>query len=137
MTNEFSILLRHLSGLNTDLMGAPVGILLYFAILAIGYAMKASKKVPNNVIPIVLICCGLLLWLMVAEEPNAGTSLRNWFGRNIMIGLIIPCAAWLTHRVILKRLEKKLGVFKNGDGFETEVQTKPPGTPAQQKDNAK
>lgn len=121
--------MEKLTQFNDQLMGAPAGILLFLAVIAIGYALKAWGKFPNNAIPITLLAVGVGLWLIVAPEGKAGASVREWWGRNVLIGLIISCASWLTHRLILKKIETKLGVFSNG--FDTEQEPKPPADPAQ------
>lgn len=115
-------------------MGLPSGALLFIALIGIGYALKRTHWFKNNTIPLTIMVIGLGLFLLIAPEPTKDISLRNWWGRNVLIGLIIPFASWMAHRIILKRIEKKFGLFAaNGDSDSdpvafTKDQSKPPTT---------
>lgn len=107
--------MEKLTEYNNQLLGAPGGVLLFLVVIAIGLALKMLQFFPNKAIPAVLMVIGAGLWMLLAPPPAVDASLRNWWGRNLAIGLIIPCGSWLAHKIILKRVEAKIGLFDNSD----------------------
>ena len=97
--------------LNDKLAGAPVGVLVFFVSISIGYAVKATKRIPNNIIPTCVIAAAAVLFMLGAPGAEAGTPLRVWLVCNFCVGTVVGLAAWLAHRVVLKRVEKRLGLF--------------------------
>lgn len=124
INNEAPKMFQKLAEFNGHLMGAPVGVLLFMAVIGIGYILRVWHKCPNNIIPIVQVFLGLGLWLLVCPGELNSDSLRVWWGRNLLIGIIIPTSAWLTQRAVLKKIEKKFGLFTNGDSLDSQVETK-------------
>lgn len=103
------------------LNGAPAGMLDFVLCIALGYALRWIKRFPNDAIPIVIILWGGLFLLLIAED--APVKLRIWMGRNLGIGIIIGVAAWLFHKLVLRRVEKKFGWFQDVDAAKVECQT--------------
>lgn len=119
INNEAPKVFHKLADFNGELMGAPVGVLLFLAVIGIGYILRVWHKCPNNMVPVVQLIVGMVLWLLVCPGMLKEDSVRIWWGRNLLIGIIIPCAAWLVQRSILKKVEKKFGLFTNGDSLDT------------------
>lgn len=96
---------------NAALMGAPVGVLVLLACLALGYAVKLIPVIENRWIPSIVIVGGVLLFPMLSDR--GGELLRIWLAKTTAMGLVIASLAWLVHNKVLKRLEEKLGWFKD------------------------
>jgi hypothetical protein len=96
---------------NDKLMGAPSGVIVYLCCVATAYALHLWRFFRNNTIPIATIGWGIFLFLLVCPDPTPDVSFRNWIGRNICLGIIISTAAWMTHRSVIKRFGKKLGII--------------------------
>lgn len=120
--NDVPQTFEKLAKFNEQLMGAPVGVLLFLAVIAIGYVLRVWHKCPNNLIPVLQVVMGMVLWMFVCPEMMKSDSVRVWWGRNLLIGIIIPCSAWLVQRTIIKRIEKKFGLFQNGDSLESQTE---------------
>lgn len=90
---QFDEVLRH----------APAGILVFVLCIAFGYVWRAIKVLPNRFTPLVVMLfgCGFNLAL-------------NWKGperlRFAVGGFIIGFAAWVVHRLVIKRIEDKFGM---------------------------
>lgn len=121
---------------NDKLAGAPVGVLVFFFVIAFGYVLKALRSVPNNLIPLAVICAATVLFMFGAPTKNADMATRIWLVRNFLIGFAIGFVAWMAHKLVLKRIEKKLGLFLGPDDSNPRafVNPNPPATPAQPQD---
>lgn len=97
---------------NDALLGAPVGVLVLFACVALGYALKLLPFVDNKWIPLVVIVGGMTLFPMISERA-AAEPWRVWLGKTTAFGMIVACAAWLLHNRLLKLIEQKLGWFQS------------------------
>lgn len=105
---------------NEQLNGAPFGVLIFFFVIGCGYVLKSLKRVPNNFIPFAVIVAATLLF-MLGAPARGEISLRIWLVRNFLIGFTIGFLAWLAHRLVLKRIERKLGLFAGDDPGDTAV----------------
>ena len=104
---------------NDQLAGAPIGVLIFFMCIGLGYAIKSSHRIPNNIIPTCVIVLAIALFMLGAPGQDAGVPMRVWLVRNFCIGTVIGFAAWMSHKFILKRIEKKFGLFVTEDDDET------------------
>lgn len=114
-----------------QLYGLPADLLVGLLCIVVGYVLRLIKSFPNNAIP---LCCVILgaVFLPIIEEPcPAGTTLIAWRVRNVIIGMIIGCAAWLFHRLVLKRVEDKFPWLKNllEPDAPQDTEVPPPKTP--------
>ena len=100
---------------DAKLAGAPSGLLVFALCIAAGYAWKSVKLLPNRVIPLVVMLTGAILHPILSGGDVARTA---------VIGFVIGFLAWLFHRLILKRIEDRLGVKLTED--ETDFIAKPP-----------
>lgn len=102
---------------NDKLLGLPAGGIVYLACLCVGYAVKISHKISNDWIPTWVMIFGIILFMAMAPTRNHDVELRIWLTKNASVGLIIGLAAWLTHKLFLKRVEKWLGLFDSDTEF--------------------
>lgn len=105
--------------LNDKLMGLPGGVLVFIVCIGTGYAVKLTERVHNSAIPIVVMLTGVILFALISPEKTDDAPIRIWLVKNICVGWIIGFAAWMSHKLILKRVEEKLGLFS-----EPETKTK-------------
>ncbi len=103
--------LEQLVALFDKLYHLPAYALIFVFCIALGYGLRALPKVPNAVIPWVVVLIAPLANLCTAEFFEDQTPLRIWFAKQTVIGLIVGVAAWGFHNKILSRLEEKLGLF--------------------------
>lgn len=90
-----------------QLMNAPAAILVYILCIASGYVWKMIRVLPNKFIPLVVMCIGAILLVMLTWA--AGLSIQA-ITRNAVVGFIIGFIAWLSHMFVLKKLETKFGI---------------------------
>jgi len=96
------------------------GALVFASCIAFGYLLRFIKSFPNDRIPLAVVACGAICCMCAA--PRTELELRIWLVRNLLVGIVIGFAAWLSHNLILSRIEDRLGLFApKGDG-----QTKDP-----------
>lgn len=108
--------MEKLINVNDQLMNAPAGVLVMFFTFMIGLAMKKSNKIPNNLIPISLMCFGCVIWLMCAMTKFPTGGFREWLpwlGVNICLGFTFPGLTWMLHRLVIKNLMKRFGIDDN------------------------
>lgn len=92
--------------LNSQLMNAPVGVIVGICAIAIGYTLKKAENFPNNKIPLVVIPFTALVFPIVQICADLMGTEPHPFLRipvNVLIGVIIGFASWLCHYAILKR----------------------------------
>ncbi len=89
--------------LNSDLMGAPSGVLVAIFAIALGYLLKTLPKFDNRYIPIVVVLSCTIGFMLVAPVCPPDIKAGVWRGRNFLIGFIIGFAAWTLHAQLLRR----------------------------------
>ena len=89
------------------LAGAPSGLLVFALCIAFGYLWKAIKVFPNRFTPLAVMVAGAILYPALTYAVNQSGPV--WV-RAAVVGFIIGFLAWLFHRLLLKKLEDKLGV---------------------------
>lgn len=87
------------------IQGLSAVALVFFSCIVVGYVFRFIKSFPNNGIPVVVILWGALLMMFIADPRAASMPARVWTARNISVGLIIGTVAWISHKIILSRLE--------------------------------
>ncbi len=98
---------------NESLIGAPAGLLIFILCIAMGYVWKMVRVLPNRFIPLVVMLTGAVLYpllMWTKEGPPVPVIVRN-----AILGFIVGFAAWLFHRLLLKRIEDKFGVKVDED----------------------
>jgi len=98
--------LNKLAELNDQLAGAPSGVLVFFGCIAFGYMWKWIKLLPNRFIPLAVVFSGAVLNPVLQGKYDSFATIA----RVALLGFIIGFLAWLFHRLLLKKLEDKLGV---------------------------
>lgn len=93
------------------LQGLPGVALVFLSAIVIGYAWRfiPAKWFPNQAIPVAVIVWGAFAMSLIADARASTMPLRVWILRNLIIGAVIGFAAWLTHNLILSRIEDWLG----------------------------
>lgn len=86
-----------------NLSGAPSGLLVFILCIAVGYVWKVIRVLPNRFIPLLVMLTGAGLHAALQPSPNPSIV------RAAVVGFIIGFLAWLFHRLLLKKLEDKLG----------------------------
>lgn len=94
----------------SSLSSAPTGVLVLLACLAAGYIVKFLPFVDNKWIPLIVIVVGLLSFPLLSCRPPT-EPVRVWLVRCLILGFVSSCFAWLAHNQLLKRLERRLGLF--------------------------
>ena len=96
----------YLIQLNSDLMNAPIGVIVALFSIALGYVLKMAAFFPNNRIPFVIVPFAMMSFPVVqlcadlmAKSPHPWLHIPV----NILIGGIIGFLAWTFHAQILKR----------------------------------
>lgn len=115
--------------------GLPGVALVFLSCIIAGYVWRCIpwKWFPNSVIPIIVILWGAFAQSFMADARASAMPFRVWFLRNVIVGSVIGFIAWLTHNLILTKVEDwllgqvpRLGdtmVFRKGEG------SKPPDPP--------
>jgi hypothetical protein len=106
--------LNKLVQLNDKLMNAPGGVLIIIMVAAVGLALRKWHRFPNNIVPLIQIAIGFIVWLGFAlghfPEETGFRKVMPWFSTNICIGLILPTISWAATTNIIKFVEKKYGI---------------------------
>lgn len=110
---------------NEQLMGAPAGVLVLLACIAVGYTLKLIKRFPNDGIPLAVVLCGMIFFALIAPEREFTDSLRIWIARNLILGMIIGFASWLLHNKVLWMIEEKIPWLKGADKPEEQEKPQP------------
>ena len=87
------------------IQGLSAVALVFLSCIVIGYVLRLIKSFPNEGIPVVVILWGALVMLFIADPRATTMPARVWTVRNILVGLIIGMAAWVSHKMVLSYLE--------------------------------
>lgn len=87
------------------LYGLPAAALVLLSCVAVGYVLRFIKRFPNDGIPVAVILWGAVAMSLVADSRAANMSLRVWIVRNVLVGLGIGFGAWVTHKMVLSKIE--------------------------------
>jgi hypothetical protein len=79
--------------------------LVLFSCIIVGYVLRFIKRFPNDGIPVAVILWGALAMLVLADPRASTMPARVWTMRNLCIGLVIGMIAWLSHKIILAKIE--------------------------------
>ncbi len=99
-----------LTKFNEQLVGAPVGVLIFLGVIVCGYVLRVLACFPNRFIPAAVILLSAIFFMLLA--PRGELALRIWLGRNFLIGITIGFVAWKTHRNGLSKIEDKIPFLK-------------------------
>lgn len=118
----------------TKLTTSAPPVLLFFGLIGFGYLWKVIPCYPNSRIPLGNLIVAMVLYPFIAKANlNETYSMRlPWVGalvRDEIAAICVFAAAWLFHRLILKRfLDKWIPQHTNGNG-DTKFFVKGPLTP--------
>lgn len=96
---------------------APPGILATVGVLLVGFALKRTKRFPNDMIPI---------FLMVVVGPCLFIMAKYGMARFYVEGMVCAGIVWLLHAQIWKRFAGRFFPGSVMEGFDTDEITKPP-----------
>jgi hypothetical protein len=110
------------AGVNT-LLNMPLLLIAALGLNVLGWLLKSVKVFPNQGIPATVVIAGGALgfflvpmqgpadWAFQVSDPAVADVIRR-----VGIGLVIGFAAWMLHKVALRRLENFISSkFGNGD----------------------
>ena len=106
--------MKDISEFLSSLWGLPGAVLTTLLCVAVGYALKRFKRYPNDAIPLTIMLLGAGINTLLADPMTPPLTMRLWLGKNMVIGFIAGAGAWLTHKMILKKIESMFGKA-NGD----------------------
>lgn len=108
-----------------------VGLVFALCIVA-GYCWKLAKFkcFPNDAIPAIVVLTGALAMLLVGADEPAGVSGRVWHTRQFIVGCVIGFTAWLSHALILSRVEDWISNLVPGVGKALNGKPPPPDKPS-------
>lgn len=86
----------------------PAVTLVFMACIAFGYVFRLWRWFPNEAIPTIVILTGMAAAMLLADERPQGTSLRLWHARNAFVGIAIGFIAWVSHALIVSKIEDYL-----------------------------
>lgn len=113
-----------LQGLD-KIQGLSAVALVFLSCIVVGYILRFIKSFPNEAIPVVVILWGAIIMLFIADPRASTMPARIWTARNICVGLAIGMVSWLSHKLILSRVEDFVASkFNLGN---TDFFNKPPG----------
>ena len=108
-----------------SLMGAPAALLVVLVCIAAGYVLKMIQVFPNRFIPLCVMLIGAAFLMMMTWVAKSEIPVLT---RNFCVGFVLGFIAWMLHRLVLKRIEKKFGLFASDD---TEFREKPAVKPTE------
>lgn len=94
-------------GYLNQLQGLPAVALVALACIGIGYVVRfiPDSIVPNGGIPAIVILFGAIMMSLIADSRATDMSMRVWVVRNVAVGMTIGLGAWLSHVMLISRLE--------------------------------
>lgn len=97
-----------------SLSNAPAAVLVFIMCIASGYVWRAIRVFPNRFTPLVVMLAGafLLMGLTWVSHSTAPVIMRN-----ACVGFIIGFAAWVAHRLVIKRIEDRFGKITDDTEF--------------------
>ena len=98
-------------GVLDTLYGLPGNALVALTCIVLGYVLRLVRKFPNEGIPLACILWGMVCNPLVADPASAGQSIRIWIVRNILVGAIVGAVSWLSHKLILSKLESRIPIL--------------------------
>lgn len=114
------------------IQGLSAVALIFLSCIIVGYCLRFLKKFPNDGIPVVVILWGAVAMLIIADPRASTIPARIWTARNLCVGLVIGFVAWVSHKIILSRIEDFIASKIPGSGNttffsrkDTDVLTKP------------
>lgn len=87
------------------LFAAGLELQLALGLIGLGLVLKHVTRVPNGLIPAVMLLGGCAGYVLMGNPGAAPASMRNpevWLG---LIGLIIGAGAWFAHDKLLRHVE--------------------------------
>lgn len=120
-TNTIPDLFNTLERYNDMLNGLPSGALVFVFAILLGYMMKLLPFVSNRYIPMGVVTFAVVAFVALNPRDKA-MAIGVWLARTLIAGFIIGAVAWMAHSLLLKQLEKRLGLFCGSQ--DTEIITK-------------
>jgi hypothetical protein len=97
-------------------------VFLFVVLIALGYALKTMPWVRNDWIPMVNLIVAMVAYPLISKAdlgnvPQMRLPMVGALIRDVLGGIIIFAGAWVTHRVVLKRLlDRFIPQATNKDG---------------------
>lgn len=100
----------------------PSSVLVVVALMFVGWAIKRDEFLPSKTIPSILMGLGSLIYVFVGHTGSISPEQRHPEIILALYGMILGVVAWITHGLVWKQIEKRLGSALNDD---TEIISKP------------
>ena len=99
---EISAAANYVAGTAEYLMSAGPAVVTVVACIGLGYILKALPF-PNKYIPPVVWLTGGVLFPILAPAGSAPSTVRNPTLLFVIVGMVMGFAAWVIHRVVLRK----------------------------------
>lgn len=76
--------------------------------IVVGYVLRSIKTFPNHAIPTLVVVWGAMANAILSNEHGPSLTIGQEKFLAGLIGMVIGFLAWLFHRKLLKKLEKKI-----------------------------
>ena len=109
----------------------PSSVLVVVALMFVGWAIKRDEFLSSKTIPSVLMGLGALLYIFVGHPGSVNPEQRHPEIILALYGMILGVIAWITHGLVWRQIEKRLG---SALGDDTEIISKPKNENTKPKD---
>lgn len=106
MTNEVASVLNTVEGAVEMLYKQPIAVVLVFALMAFGWAIRATHWIPNRCAPLLILLLGVGANILVGDPgrvPPTHQCPKCVLG---MYGLVLAAVAIVLYLLTAKRIEK-------------------------------
>lgn len=80
---------------NNKLLGAPTGVLVLVILFLFDSVLYYAEFFRNRNIPVFSIVCGGIIYCLLSVKGDAPLPMRVWIAKNVVLGCIIGCIAWI------------------------------------------
>lgn len=95
-------------------------MLLFVALIGLGYTLKLVPMVNNGVIPLINAAVAVVVYPMLRQPASAPFWVRSPVVYFMVVGFVIFVASWILHNKVLKIVEDRLGWFDKPTGTKPE-----------------
>ena len=108
----------------------PSVALVFALIIVVGYCLRFWPTFPNKAIPLVVILVGAMGMMLLSDATPKDINPRIWHTKNCIVGIIIGFVAWMTHNLVISKIEDYLSSkFPSVSNLLGSTPTPPPTPP--------